>query len=728
MLVVVLLAATTAVAGYSSAQTVAQTSQPGDVISWQSAGDSHASGTGIGDAQGACFQSHNAYGPAAARIVNGAGWRIGSETLTACQGRHTEDLFNPRAGSGGSLWDWGRQQGGPERVDVLTLSFGADDVGFGQFVRGCIRRAGGFFDFLNFVGCEWREEELKGRIDALLDPPRRNCAGTRVERGDLYDCDLDLGSRRGSIIDLFYDIVQQRLTEQGHLYVVGYPQLFAPPGEWPAHVQASCQEVPRRAAETLNRVAQHFDEKLREAVDRANQALGDRVRFISLSDLYRSGGHELCGPGDDWLHRPLDGPISWQSTGDSYASGTGIDDAQGACLHSQNAYGPAAARIVKATGWRTSSETFTACHGHLTEDLFNPRTGSGGSLWDWSRQQGGPERVDVLTLSSGGNDIGFPHVMFRCIIGGCRFLPEEELRGRIDALLDPPRSCTGTRVGRIDRYDCDLDLGSRRGSIIDLYYDIVQQRLTERGHLYVIGYPRLFAPPDEWPRPGMPDFSRNCEKVTTGSAEKLNSVGDHFDEKLREAVDRANEALGDRVRYISLTDLYRSGNHELCGEGEDWLHGIIDADLFRGAKRSFHPKIQGHQHTARTLAQRVLQDLNEFSRQQDTPFHPNAQAHQHTAQALAQRVLQDLNNRSAPPPTPRMIGRSGSLGAATPAAAPTARRVRPAGIFATSTSAPGNSPRTRWNAGPTVSRAGSDSGPEKRPPAATTGEQKQPKS
>ena len=372
MLVVVLLAATAAVAGYSSAQTVAQTSQPGDVISWQSAGDSHASGTGIGDAQGACFQSHDAYGPAAARIVNGAGWRIGSETLTACQGHLMEDLFNPRSGSGGSLWDWGRQQGGPERVDVLTLSFGADDVGFGQFVRGCIRRAGSFLDFLGFVGRECREEELKGRIDALLDPPRRNCAGTRVERGDLYDCDLDLGSRRGSIIDLFYDIVQQRLTEKGHLYVVGYPQLFAPPAEWPAHVQASCQEVPRRAAETLNRVAQHFDQKLREAVDRANQALGDRVRFISLSDLYRSGGHELCGPGDDWLHRPLDGPISWQSTGDSYASGTGIDDAQGACFQSQNAYGPAAARIVKATGWRTGSETFTACHGHLTEDLFNP--------------------------------------------------------------------------------------------------------------------------------------------------------------------------------------------------------------------------------------------------------------------------------------------------------------------------------------------------------------------
>ena len=296
---------------------------------------------------------------------------------------------------------------------MLTLSFGADDIGFGQFVRSCIRPSGSFLASLGFVGCELREQQLIGRIDALLDPPRRDCAGTRVGRSDLYDCDLDLGSRRGSIIDLFYDVVQQRLTEQGHLYVVGYPQMFASPAQWPAHVQASCQEVPRRAAEALNRVAQHFDQKLREAVDRANEALGDRVRFISLRDLYRSGGHELCSPGDDWLHRPLDSPISWQSTGDSYASGTGIDDAQGDCYHSQSAFGPAAARIVKATGWRIGSETFTACHDHYAEDLFNARTGSGGSLWDWSRQQRGPERVDVLTLSFGGNDIGFGYGRLR---------------------------------------------------------------------------------------------------------------------------------------------------------------------------------------------------------------------------------------------------------------------------------------------------------------------------
>ena len=151
-------------------------------------------------------------------------------------------------------------------------------------------------------GCDWSEDELKGRIDALLDPPRRNCSGTRVGRTDHYNCDLDIGSRRGSIIDFYIDVVRNRLTERGHLYVIGYPQLFAPVDEWPGLVKAECQLVPRGDTEKVNRVAQHFDRTLRVAVRRANQVVGDRVRYVSTLNLYRSGKHELCGTHEDWLH------------------------------------------------------------------------------------------------------------------------------------------------------------------------------------------------------------------------------------------------------------------------------------------------------------------------------------------------------------------------------------------------------------------------------------------
>ena len=329
------------------------------------------------------------------------------------------------------------------------------------------------------------------------------------------------------------------------------------------------------------------------------------------------------------------GAISWQSAGDSYSSGTGIPNTTGACWHSSDAYGPAAARIVRARGWRIDSETFTACHGHLVEDFFNERQGSGdGSLWDWGRRQGGPERVDVLTMSFGGNDIGFGDVMRDCVVGpdnvvegliaalplGLTFLswlsgcdvPEDELKSRIDALLDPPRrNCTGTRVERTDSYDCDLDIGSRRGSIIDLYYDIVQDRLTENGHLYVIGYPQLFAPIHEgrWYQKGY------CAGVIRTDVEELNRVARYFDQKLQDAVHRANEVLGDRVRYLSLRHLYRAGKHELCGTNEDWINGITFSKFQQSRnplnqfRESFHPNYHGHHNTATKLAELIIQDL-----------------------------------------------------------------------------------------------------------------------
>ena len=225
-----------------TAHAAAQTEPPRDAISWQSAGDSYSSGTGIDDAAGACWHSPGAYGPRAASMVKDSGWRISSETFTACHGHFVEDFFNRRAGSGApSLWEWSRQQGGPGRVDVLTMSFGGNDIGFEDLMADCVqlpttykKAVGGITGLLSggLVGaaattsalsCSWSKDDVTARIDALLDPPRRNCAGTRVGRTDLYGCDLDIGSRRGSIIDFYYDIVQNQLTEHGHLYIIGLP-------------------------------------------------------------------------------------------------------------------------------------------------------------------------------------------------------------------------------------------------------------------------------------------------------------------------------------------------------------------------------------------------------------------------------------------------------------------------------------------------------------------------
>ncbi|MDE0368721.1 MAG: GDSL-type esterase/lipase family protein, partial [bacterium] len=329
--------------------------------------------------------------------------------------------------------------------------------------------------------------------------------------------------------------------------------------------------------------------------------------------------------------------VSWQSAGDSYSAGQGLRDREGICARSPRAYGPTAADLLGDRGWVVSSETYVACSGAVIEQYFNGwevpwgpsyfervgicagnplcavalpgGTSSIASQWEQSRDQGGPGRVDVMTLSFGGNDIGFADVLSDCVtlpnkwdvVSGCD-IAEWELKSRISNLLNPPRSCTGRgpryELGGADRYECDLDLGDERGSIVDFYVKVVEEKLTDRGQLYVVGYPKLFAPVNEWP--GW--IKTSCQAVLRGDTEKLGRVAEHLNVHLRSAVTRANERLGGapRVHYIDLLAMYRHNQAELCGTKADWLHGLFAPPVTTCC--SFHPNAEGYKKTAERLA------------------------------------------------------------------------------------------------------------------------------
>lgn len=339
------------------------------------------------------------------------------------------------------------------------------------------------------------------------------------------------------------------------------------------------------------------------------------------------------------LREDRDLPVMWQSAGDSYSSGEGVLGNQGACAQSRDAFGPVAADTFRAKWGEISNETFTACTGHLVEDYFNPRDPGSiawvfereqkSSLWGWSLEQGGPDRVDVVTMSFGGNDIGFPDVIAGCLSVPDSFVKligagmacdtsEEELKKRVDQLLDPTEaaeSCTSRRTEE-DGFGCPLLLDGRRGSIIDFYYDVVSTRLTPRGQLYVVGYPRLFAPVDQWA--GWRIVS--CHGINRRDTEMLGRVADHFNAKLHEAVGRANQALGEtRVHFADRAALFANGNHELCGSGDDWLNGIAvrRKTISVRYQSSFHPNGAGHRQVGVQLAQLVDETLPDFARMSD---------------------------------------------------------------------------------------------------------------
>lgn len=296
---------------------------PPSRVSWQSAGDSFSSGEGVRGNQGACAQSDLAYGPRTADLLRERstyGWGVTSLTFTACTGHLAEDYLNSVQveddDPDSSLWQWGLQQDGPEQVDVITMSFGGNDIGFPDVITDCLLFVPNDWTAYRIRvepvvapaarGCSETEPELHRRVDALLEPigSGAECARTDRRRGTGYDCPLRIANGvTGSIADFYRYVVENMLTDRGQLYVVGYPQLFAPTSEWPAWSFAACNFVRRSDADMLGAVAEHLDTILSTAVDRANNRLGaDRVHYLSRRDLFRTGGHELCGRGEDWLN------------------------------------------------------------------------------------------------------------------------------------------------------------------------------------------------------------------------------------------------------------------------------------------------------------------------------------------------------------------------------------------------------------------------------------------
>lgn len=336
-------------------------------------------------------------------------------------------------------------------------------------------------------------------------------------------------------------------------------------------------------------------------------------------------------------------PISWLSTGDSFSSGEGVLGNEGACAQSQDAWGPRAARALRDDeGWPVEEIAFSACTGHMAEDFYNRRHPDRGDLWEWALEQASPQddRFDVITMSFGGNDIGFADVLWDCVhlpdkfsdangviglltpvpsVGDDCDVTEDQLKQRVDDLIDPSKDC-GSDVTRrsTSAYDCAItidDDGGTTGGIVDFWLTVADRSLAPDGRLVVVGYPALFADSSDW---GTLEFWR-CDGVTRGDANMLGRVADYLDESLSDAVDEANERLGkERILYVSVVDDLRE--HGLCSD-EPWVNTavtltrrVIYVELPSGAQvqtvelrwgGGFHPTAAAHEVQARLVAEQL---------------------------------------------------------------------------------------------------------------------------
>lgn len=217
--------------------------------------------------------------------------------------------------------------------------------------------------------------------------------------------------------------------------------------------------------------------------------------------------------------------IVYDALGDSYASGFGVPPYE-ACGRSQSAY------AVQLDGrMRINLDDFVACAGATTATLV-----TGGQLKALDRH------TDLVTISIGGNDIGWSSAVGACLAG-----TDKQCADNL-ALM---RSKTRTVLPRL----------------LDSVYSKVSAK-APNAHVIITGYPRLFSPGYG------PIFaaSVNEQKALNDGADLLNGV-------------IAKAAAKHCFQFVDVTKRF-------LGHGVNAPHAWISGPLDPVAP--FHPNAHGY--------------------------------------------------------------------------------------------------------------------------------------
>lgn len=254
-------------------------------------------------------------------------------------------------------------------------------------------------------------------------------------------------------------------------------------------------------------------------------------------------------------------PISYVALGDSYSSGEGNGPFDGLC-HRAKGSDSAYPRILPGLVGYLAPASFHACTGATIADVLQrpqPNRGSQRIQLEYVSPA-----TKLVTLTIGGNDIGFTEIVINCLLlGNCS---KWKLADRVEARLQAIKAQLVTAYTRIRSH---MDPG---------------------GQLVVAGYPRLFIVGED----------ADCKPfISNAEAAWMNSLVARGNRRIAEAVRAARRQQGN-VSYVDVSE--RFAGHELCSE-DPWLYGFkLSADDESLIKGSYHPRQSGQAAYARAFA------------------------------------------------------------------------------------------------------------------------------
>jgi lysophospholipase L1-like esterase len=280
-----------------------------------------------------------------------------------------------------------------------------------------------------------------------------------------------------------------------------------------------------------------------------------------LVALVASVGCSGGGSSRSSTHEADEKDVVYVSLGDSYSSGEGappyLDDARDpkSCQRSEHSW---TARLADDAP-RVRSYVQRACSSATTAYLTGPWTARHLP----AQIPTAPDpKVTLVTLTIGGNDMGFGGLVTECYVLDCSGVPTSGL------------FALGLQ-----------QLSNRLGTTL---YPALR-RAYPNAQIVHVGYPRL--------TPAAGTKVTGCPWLTTGEQAAAERMVTLIDATLRAAARRSETAGGANVAYLDLTNALRG--HELCS-GSSWLRPVT-----LGGAAAAHPTAAGQKAMERV----VLRDL-----------------------------------------------------------------------------------------------------------------------
>ncbi|MEE1938973.1 SGNH/GDSL hydrolase family protein [Streptomyces sp. TRM 70361] len=262
-----------------------------------------------------------------------------------------------------------------------------------------------------------------------------------------------------------------------------------------------------------------------------------------------------------------DSPVQYVALGDSYASGPGITPkADEACKRSRSNYPAIAASALEHIAGPDVEFKDVSCSGATTRDLWNTQSTASAPQLDALTGE-----TDLVSVTIGGNDLGFTRVLQQCVIAGLGDRAGSPCRDQLTS-------------GGTDRLETGIaTLRDRIGSMLT---DI--DRRSPGARVALVGYPALFPAEGDSCDPSTVPLAKGDVAYLDATTRKLNTM-------------LAEEAREAGAVYV---DAYKvSEGHDMCRpQDKRWYEPLMPVNDL-----SAHPNVLGHffvaLHTAEALRQ-----------------------------------------------------------------------------------------------------------------------------